>query len=159
MWPFKRKPTNSWEEEYATNIYNVMIAEDDIGDITARLQIPTALHQVYQNKILLQRELICFSAFASIAEEVGLQSVFHTFTDLLLEKLKARGLQINRKQLADHAITDTEEMLAEPIPWGQRWLAEFRNDPNDELGAFIFVGHCRRLFHAYKRGIGNTRPK
>jgi len=50
-------------------------------------------------------------------------------------------------------------MLAEPIPWGQRWLAEFRDHPNDELVAFIFVGHCTRLFHAYKHGIGNTRTK
>jgi hypothetical protein len=58
MWPFKRKPT--WQEIYAQRIYDGLVADNELGNITAlNLRIPTALHQAYQNKIILQRELIC----------------------------------------------------------------------------------------------------
>jgi hypothetical protein len=49
---FKKKP--SWEEQYAQNIYDGLVAHNEIGDITAlKLRIPTALHHAYQNKIVL----------------------------------------------------------------------------------------------------------
>jgi hypothetical protein len=62
----KNKP--SWEEQYANNIYDAFVADGGLGDITAlKLRIPTALHHAYQNKIVLQRELISFAALASVA--------------------------------------------------------------------------------------------
>jgi len=51
-WPFKRQPAR--EETYAPNIYGGMVAHNDIGNMAAlKLRIPTALHQGYQNKILV----------------------------------------------------------------------------------------------------------
>ena len=51
MWPFKKKPP--WEELYAQNIYVAFVERNDPGDISAlKLQIPTALHAAYQNKIV-----------------------------------------------------------------------------------------------------------
>ena len=76
MWPFKRKPTTAWEEQYANNIYEGLVAHNDFGDITAlKLRIPFGLHQAYHNKILLQREFICFQAFAAIADQGRLPPV------------------------------------------------------------------------------------
>jgi hypothetical protein len=63
---FKKKP--SWEEQYAQNIYSAFVASNDLGDMTAlKLRIPTVLHHAYQNKIVLQRELISFAALMECA--------------------------------------------------------------------------------------------
>jgi hypothetical protein len=154
---FSRKP--SWEVTYARNIYDGLVAHNDFGDMTAlKLRIPTAAHHAYQNKILLQRELICFVALAEAAPPgTQLQSVMLAFCDLLVAKLSSRGLQMNRDQLADAAFDDVGQMLASPFPWAQRWLAEFRDDPNDNYMVAMFVDHCLRLHKAYKHGIEQTR--
>ena len=162
LWLVKRerKPTISWEETYANNIYGGMVAHNDMGNITVlSLRIPTALHQAYENKILLQRELICFHAFAAIANQGRLPPVFVAFTDLLASKRGARGLQMNREQFAEHALADVEAMAADPFLWAQRWLAEFRDDPKDNFMVEAFADHCTRLYQAYKHGILNTQPK
>jgi hypothetical protein len=150
-----------WEETYAQRIYNALPAPNDLGDITAlRLRIPTALHQAYQNKIILQREMICFVALMSVATpESKLQSVMGAFGNLLISKLDARGLQMTRDELAEYAMNDVEAMLKEPFPWAQRWLAEFRDDPKDNYMVALFADHCMRLFQAYKRAVEDTRPK
>jgi hypothetical protein len=79
MWPFKRKPTTAWEEQYANNIYEGLVAHNDFGDITAlKLRIPFGLHQAYHNKILLQREFICFQAFAVLTKGDCRLSLLHS---------------------------------------------------------------------------------
>jgi hypothetical protein len=155
------EPQAPWAETYAQRLYNVLPAPNDLGDITAlRLRIPTALHQAYQNKIILQREMICFVALMSVATpESKLFPVMGAFGNLLVSKLDARGLQVTRDQLAEHALKDVETMLTEPFPWGQRWLAEFRSDPKDNYMVAVFADHCCRLFQAYKHSIESTQPK
>src|SRR3954470_14141249 len=102
---FKRKPR--WEVEYANNIYDGLVAHNDFGDITAfELRVPTSSHHFYENKILLQREMICFVALmgAAAATAPRLQPVILAFGDLLISKVSARGMQMNRNQLAKAAI-------------------------------------------------------
>ena len=70
-----------------------------------------------------------------------------------------RGLQMNRDQLAKAAIDDFEMMFDDPFKWAQRWLSEFRDDPNDNFMVALFADHCMRLLHAYKHGLENTRPR
>jgi hypothetical protein len=156
VWPFKRKL--AWDQEYAQNIYEGLVEHNDFGDITAlKLRIPTSLHQAYQNKMLLQREMLAFVALMENAKDVNLKKVLMTFGDLLVAKVAKRGLQINRDQLADYALNDTERLIASPFPWAQQWLAEFREDPNDNYMVALFADHCLRLHHAYKHGIEETR--
>lgn len=158
MWPFKKKP--AWEVEYAQNIYDGIVAHNEFGDITAlKLRIPMALHQAYQNKILLQREMLAFVALMESAGDANLQRVLLAFGDLLVSKAAERGLQINRDQLADYALNNMEKLIAESFPWAQQWLAEFREDPKDNYMVALFADHCLRLHHAYKNGIEKTRPR
>jgi hypothetical protein len=150
---FKKKQT--WETEYAQNIYEGLVLHNDFGDITAlSLRIPTAQHHAYQSKILLQREMICFVAIMSVAKPgTALPPVMLALGNLLVKKAADRGLQLNRDQLAETSLRDAELMLTEPYRWGQNWLAEFRNDPNDTYMVAMFADHCIRLFQAYKGGI------
>ena len=83
------------------------------GDITAlKLRIPTTLHHAYQNKIVLQRELISFAALASVANpESGLRPVLLAYADLLVRKAAERGSQMNKGQLANGALDDDVGVL------------------------------------------------
>jgi hypothetical protein len=157
MWFFKKKPP--WEVQYAQNIYSGFVARSDPGDITAlKLKIPTALHAVYQNKVVLQRELITFAALASISNaERGLRPVSSAYADLLVHKMAERGLQMNADQVANAAFDDAEALLAQPFKWAQEWLAEFGDNPKDNY--LIFADHWVRSFHAWKGALENTRPR
>lgn len=154
---FKKKP--SWEEQLAQNIYDGLVAHNDIGDITAlKLRIPTALHHAYQNKIVLQRELISFVALASVANpESGLSPVLLAYGNLLVHKIADRGLQMSRDQLWSAAYDDVQAMIASPLGWAQRWLSEFGDDPKDD--SILFARHCLLLFETYKQTIEKTRPR
>ena len=154
----------AWTETYAQRLYDGLPAKNDLGDITAsRLRIPTALHQKYQNKIIVQRELICFAALISVVTPGSkLQSVVGAFGNLLVSKARRRGLQATRNQLAEYALKDVKAMFKDSFAWGQRWLAEFRADrasPKDNHMVVLFADHCCRLFHAYKHSIESTQPK
>jgi hypothetical protein len=151
------KKRSSWEVQYAQCIYDGLVAHNDIGDITAlKLRIPTGLHQAYQNKILLQREMICFAAVMEVAKASGLLPVMLAYGDLLVRKVSERGLQVSRDQLAMASLDDVEAMITEPFPWAQRWLAEFRDDPKDNFMVFLFADHCLRLHNSYKKSIEDT---
>jgi hypothetical protein len=56
-------------------------------------------------------------------------------------------------------LDDVEVMIADPYKWAQRWLSEFRDDPNDTFMVAIFADHCMRLFGAYTGAIEKTRPR
>jgi hypothetical protein len=103
--------------------------------------------------------MICFAALM-VAAEPGTQlpPVMLAFANLLVGKISARGLQVNRDQLAEHALRDVERMAAHPFQWAQSWLAEFRDDPNDNYMVALFADHCLRLYSAYKHAIETTRP-
>jgi len=153
----KKKP--SWEIQYAQNIYDGLVAHNEFGDITAlSLKIPTAQHQAYQNKILLQREMICFVALMQAAHPgTVLQPVMIAYGDMVVRKAAERGLQLSRDQLAEASLSDAETMFSEPYLWGQRWLSEFRSDPEETFMVALFADHCLKLFSAYKSGIENTK--
>jgi len=153
----KKKP--SWEEQYAQNIYNAFVVSNDPGDITAlKLEIPTALHAVYQNKIVLQRELLSFVALASVANpDSNLQPVLRAYGNLLVNKMAERGLQMSDKQLADAAFDDVEAMVAQPFKWAREWLAEFGDNPKDNY--ISFAEHWLRLWQAHKSAIEQTQPR
>jgi hypothetical protein len=153
----KKKPP--WEEQYALNIYEAFVASAGPGDITAlKLRIPTVLHHAYQNKIVLQRELITFAALGSVAQpKSGLGPVLLAFGDLVLCKAAERGLHMNIEQLIEAAADDVDEMMSQPFGWAQRWLSEFGDDAKDNY--IIFAEHCLALFRAYEQGIENTRPR
>jgi hypothetical protein len=157
MWWSKKKPP--WQEEYAQNIYGAFVVRNDPGDITAlKLKIPTALHTVYQNKVVLQRELLSFAALASVAKpESGLQSVLMAYGNLVVDKMAKRGLQMSRDQMADAAFDDAEAMIAQPFKWAQEWLAEFGDNARDNY--ISFADHWVRLFNAWKGAIEDTRRR
>ena len=54
---------------------------------------------------------------------------------------------------------DVEAMIADPFKWAQRWLSEFRDDPNYNYMVLMFTNHCYKLFQAYKGGIEDTQPR
>src|SRR3954453_22820678 len=113
----KKKPP--LEIQYAQNLYDGLVAHNDFGDMTAlSLRIPTALHHAYQNKILLQREMICFVALMQAAYPgTVLHSVMPAYGELVVRKAAERGLQLSRDQLAEASIRDAEAMFAEPYFW------------------------------------------
>jgi hypothetical protein len=153
----KKKP--SWEEQYAQTIYDGLVAHNDLGDITAlKLRIPTVLHHAYQNKIVLQRELISFAALMSVANpQSGLGPVMMAYGNLLVHKMAERGLQMSRDQLKDAALDDVEAMMSQRFGWAQCWLSEFGDDAKDNY--FPFANHCVNLFQAYTQSIEQTRPR
>jgi hypothetical protein len=95
---FSKEPP--WEVRYAENIYDGMVVHNDIGDVTAiKLRMPRAAHRVFQDKLLLQRELICFVALMVAATpEMQLQPVIESFGSLIFEKASTRGVRINRRK-------------------------------------------------------------
>jgi hypothetical protein len=156
---FSKKPP--WEVRYAKNIYDGMVAHNDIGGMTAlAVRIPRVWHRAFQDKALLQRELICLAALTVVARpETLLQPVIRAFGTLIVEKASARGLRLSRDQLASHALKDADSMTSEPVQWAKRWLAQFMTDPNDNRMVEFFADYCTRLFRAYTEAIESTRPK
>src|SRR3954471_18440889 len=131
MFGWSKKPRG--EVQYAQNIYDGLVAHNEFGDINAlSLKIPTALHHAYQNKILLQREMICFVALMQAAYPgTVLHAVMPAYGDLVTQKAAERGLQLSRDQLAQASLRDVETMFSESYLWAQRWLTEFRDDPEE----------------------------
>jgi hypothetical protein len=114
----------------------------------------------YFDKALLQREVMCFTALMTAAgPETNLRPVLNEFSMLLSLKLSERGLQVDIDELASFSVEDVREMLADPFAWGQAWLAEFRNDPNDNFMVVMFADHCQRQFNAFKHAIATVQTK
>jgi hypothetical protein len=110
-------------------------------------------------RILFQREMICFVALMQNARPgTTLHSVMPVFGDLLVLKSEERGLRISRDQLAQASLDDVEYMFAEPYLWGQRWLAEFRANPEGTFMVALFTDHYLKLFGAYQSSIEKTSP-
>lgn len=158
MVAFRPKP--SWEVIYAETLYNGWVVHKDSDDITEMtLQISTNGHHAFQNKMLLQRETICFVALM-LSPHFGtqFQPVAIAFGDLLVAKHSTRGMAINRSQLAYAATADVAEMVTHPFPWAERWLSEFRDVEDGNMVA-ILADHCLRLHQTYQREIEQARPK
>jgi hypothetical protein len=156
---FSKKP--SWEDTYAQNIYQAFVVADELGDMSpGMLRIPIAALQRYLEKALLQREAMCFVALMSLAgPETNLRPVMMAFSTLLIKNMAVRGIELDVDTFAEVSMQDVEHMFAEPFKWSQGWLAEFRNDPNDNYMVVMYADHCQRLFNAYKHGIEDTNKK
>jgi hypothetical protein len=155
VWRRNKPP---WEVEYAQNLYGAFVAGNDPGDITAlRLKIPTALHAVYQSKVVLQRELISFVALAAVAKERGLEPVLIAYGNLIVDKMAKRGLQMSDEQMANAAFDDADELFAQPFRWAQEWLAEFGENAKDNY--ILFAEHWLALFKAWKNAIEKTHRR
>ena len=158
---FRKKP--SWERVYAERLYDGLVVGDNLGEMTpAKLRIPIAAYQRYKNKALLHREMMCFTALIAAANPKTapeLPPVMLAFGRLLEEKLPLRGLHINVDELADAAPSEVEQMTADPFQWAQRWLAEFRDNPNDNYMVALFADHSLKQFQAFKHAIETTRQK
>jgi hypothetical protein len=152
--------TPSWEETYAQNIYTAFVAADDLGEMTPeKLRIPAAALPRYLDKALLQREAMCFVALMCASPETNLRPVMMAFSRLLSRSMAARGIEVDIDRFVETSTEDVREMHAEPFKWSQGWLAEFRNDPNDDYMVVLFADHCQRLFNAYKHGIEDTNNR
>jgi hypothetical protein len=158
---FSRKP--SWERQYAENIYDGLVGGKKLGDITPeRLRIPLMSYRRYEEKDLLLRELTAFMALMVAADKdkaPELLPVLGEFGRLLVSKLAARGINVDMDHLAETTMDDVSAMLADPFPWAQRWLAEFRDDPKDNYMVALFADHCVKQYSAYEQAIESTRPK
>jgi hypothetical protein len=114
---FRKKP--SWGQAYAERIYDGLVVEDHLGDMTpAKLRVQITAYPQYHNKALLHRELMCFTALMTAADpkkapELG--AVMLAFGRLLVAKLSSRGLQINVDELAEAAPAEVERMIADPF--------------------------------------------
>ena len=73
---FRKKP--AWEEAYSQRIYDGLVADDHLGDMTpAKLRVPIASYRRYHDKALLHRELagnVPFNGYDSPAPQYGLNS-------------------------------------------------------------------------------------
>jgi hypothetical protein len=156
---FKKKLP--WQDEYAYNLYNGLVADDHLGEMTpAKLRVPIASYARYHEKALLNRELMCFTALMGSAHSTTeLPPVMMAFGRLLVAKLAARGVQISLDDLAEAAPIEVERMMKEPFAWAQGWLAEFRDDPNDNFMVALFADHSLKQFQAFKHAIEKTRRR
>jgi hypothetical protein len=133
-------------------------AADHLGEITPEaLRIPLA---AYHEKALIQRECLYFAALISCAKPgTSLQPAMLAYGRLLERKFSERGIPADTDALANSSIDDTQDLLQQPFAWAQRWLREFRNDPNDNHMVAMFADRCARLFSAYKNAIQETYEK
>lgn len=156
-------PSTSWEETYAARIYEALPYSNEVGEgeITPeQLRIPPAARQRYDDKALFLRETICFVALASVAKEgTNLRPVLMAYTRLLCRKMEQRGIETDADTWAEYSFKEMEHMTQEPMDWAQKWLAEFRNNPNDSYMVYNFANHCHKLFGAYKHAIEHTNKK
>jgi hypothetical protein len=149
-----------YETVYAERIYEAL-AERELGDMTPeKLQVPEEKIQRYREKALLYREGMSLCALLEIVKKVPkLLPVLREYEGLLEAKLLGRGSQASREQLIEGAVADLSDMLADPLKWAHRWLAEFREDPNDETGVALFADQWLQQYKAVTGTLDQIRLK
>jgi hypothetical protein len=85
-----------------------------------------------------------------VNKDLKLLPVLREYEGFLEANLVGRGSQPRRDQLFEDAVADLSDMIADPMKWAHRWLAEFREDPNDETGVTLFADHWLRQYKALK---------
>ena len=155
---FKKKP--SWDRAYAERIYDAYVSSGGLGSMTPeKLHIPRAAHRQYNDKLLMQLESLSFMALSSAANRntaPELLPVMVAFGHLLAEKRSARGIKVDVDDLAESCMVDVTDLIKNPFPWAQRWLAEFRNNPQDNYMVGLFADYNIRQYHAIKDAIETT---
>ena len=140
-----------YETVYAERIYEAL-GKRELGDMTPEsLQLPEEKIQRYREKALLYREGRSLCALLEIVnKDLKLLPVLREYEGFLEAKLVGRGSQPRRDQLFEDAVADLSDMIADPMKWAHRWLAEFREDPNDETAVALFADHWLRQYKALK---------
>jgi hypothetical protein len=156
-WFSKKK---SWEVVYAENLYDGLVATDDLDMTPEKLRAPMAAYAQYREKALVQREAMCFTALMLAAgQDSGLASVLREFGRLLVEKLASRGVNVNVERVVEITTQEVHDMTAQPFSWAKGWLAEFRNDPNADYMVALFADHSLKQYRAFQYAIEAARTK
>jgi hypothetical protein len=58
----------------------------------------------------------------------------------------------------DAAFDSVETLFANPCKWAQRWLMDFRDDPDDNFMVASFADHWQQQYAALKGAIDEPRP-
>jgi hypothetical protein len=153
---FRRK---SDERVKAERIYKSLVQRER-GDMTPqRLGLPRGTHKRYRQKALFYREAWCLCALAVVAHELHLRAVLAELVDVVEAKRARRGLRTySRGYLMDAAFDSVETLFANPCKWAQRWLMDFRDDPDDNFMVVPFADHWQQQYAALKGAIDEPRP-
>jgi hypothetical protein len=153
---FRRK---SDERLKAERIYKTLVAREG-GDITPQqLGLRKAMHKRYRQKALFYREAWCLCALAVVAHDLHMRAVLAELVDVVQAKRTRRGLRtFGRGYLMDAAFDSVERLFANPFKWAQRWLMDFRDDPDDDLMLTVFANHWQQQYAALKSAIDEPRP-
>jgi hypothetical protein len=63
-----------------------------------------------------------------------------------------------RGYLMDASFDSIEMLFAHPCKWAQRWLMDFRDDPDDNFMVVPFGDHWQQQYAALKGAIDEPRP-
>lgn len=153
---FRRK---SDERVKAERIYKSWVQRER-GDMTPeRLGLPRATHKRYRQKALFYREAWCLCALAVVAHDLHLRAVLAELVDIVEAKRTRRGLRTyGRGYLMDAAFDSVETLFANPCKWAQRWLMDFRVDPDDSYMLVPFADHWQQQYAVLKSAIEEPRP-
>jgi hypothetical protein len=153
---FRRK---SEERIKAERIYKTFVQREP-GEMTPeQLRLPKAMHRRYRQKCLFYREAWCLCALAVVAHSLQLRVVLAELVDVVEAKRTRRGLRnYSRGYLMDAAFDSVEALFANPCKWAQRWLVDFRDDPDDNFMLALFADHWQQQYAVLKRAIDEPRP-
>jgi hypothetical protein len=85
--------------------------------------------------------------------------VLAELVDIVEAKRTRRGLRnFGSGYLMDAAFDSVDRLFANPCKWAQRWLMDFRDDPNDDFMLAVFADHWQEQYAALKRAVGEPRP-
>jgi hypothetical protein len=154
---FRRKTD---DEIYAERIYRALVDRELGGMTPEKLRIPTNMHARYREKALHYREICALAAIATLAQDTRLRGVMGALVSLVQAKRARRGLgSASRDEAMYSAIDSVEDLFTDPFKWAQRWLMEFRNDPDDNFMVVLFADHWQRHWNAVKHALETTLPK
>jgi len=145
---------------YAEWIYRTLV-EGRVREIQPeRMLLPLETHRRYHEKALLYREVMSLCAlWATTRTHVYLLPVLREYESLLDAKGVRRGIRASQGQLVDAAVEDLNQMFKDPFKWAQRWLMEFRDNPNSEVGIQPFADHCIQQYESFLSTLQKYQPK
>jgi hypothetical protein len=152
-----RKKSN--EKIKAERIYRTMIGRE-LGDMTPRrLRLPKGMYRRYRQKALVYREAWCLCALAVLAYDPHLRDVLAELVTIVETKRTRRGLRnMGIGYLMDAGFDSLEVLSANPCKWAQRWLMDFRDNPDDDYMLADFAEHWQQQYADLKKALDEPRP-
>ena len=136
----RKKPN---EKLCAERIYEAL-ADGEIGDMTAeKLRLPKETRARYGENTLHYREAVTLCALLEVADKqpTTLHPVLQEYENLLETKRTGRGLNVGSREFRYAPSKTCSELKTNPYRWAQRWLTEFRNNPDDNFMVALFADH------------------